>query len=74
MEQVLEALGPADMHSRNSGENMQRGFAIIRMGSYLLKEKLQMQSTGTSFCIFLCSNSKLLLTFYYLLIFSLCLS
>ena len=37
---------------RNSSEKLQRGFIIIRMRSYLIKEVLQMQPTGTSFCTF----------------------
>ena len=36
---------------RNSCEKLQLGFIITGMRSYLLKEQLQMQSTGTLFCI-----------------------
>ena len=32
-----------------------------RMGSYILKAQLQMQSTGALFCMFLWSNNQLLL-------------
>ena len=57
---------------RNSREKLQQGFIIIRMRSYLLKEQLHLQSTGTPFCLFLWSNNQLLSKFYYLLIISPC--
>ena len=39
------------------------------MTSYLLKKQPEMQSTETSFCIFLRSNNQVLLKFYYLIRF-----
>ena len=44
-----------------------------RMGSYLLKAQLQMQSTGASFCMVLWSNNHQLLSKIILLIFFPCL-
>ena len=43
---------------RNSNQKLW-GFVNIRMRSCLLKEQLQLQSTGTSFCLFLWSNKQL---------------
>ena len=68
---VLQVLDHTGRHCcKNPSEKRQQGFIIIEMRSYLLKEQLQMQSTETSFCIFLWSNNQVLPKFYYLLIFS----
>ena len=45
-------------NSSESSEKLQQGFIIIGMSSYLLKEKLQIQSTEKWFCICLWKRAK----------------
>ena len=48
MEQYFEAHERAEIVAETRTKNW-RDFIIIRMRSYLLKEQLPLQSTGTSF-------------------------
>ena len=52
MEPFFEATGPTEIVAEAQAKKLHRGFIIIRMKSYLLKEQLQLQSTGTSLCTF----------------------
>ena len=64
---------PVDICCGNSSKKLQQGFIIKGMRSYLLKVKLQIQSTETSFCICLWSYNQVLSKFYYFIQISLAL-